>query len=66
MLVNGSHTTLAFLTLCLRQPNDAKKQSDYTKPGNHELINWGISSCGEDLHKEIWAWVSEVGYLEGK
>lgn len=64
LLVNGSHTTLAFLTLCLRQPlaataaGDAegqkKQRHAYTPPGDHELINW--ANCGEELHKEIWAW----------
>ena len=62
MLVNGSHTTLAFLTLCLRQPRENSKRqknsevSEYTKPGNHELINWDLESCGVELHKEIWIW----------
>lgn len=69
LLVNGSHTTLAFLTLCLRQPvraagaggrgglTDAvgeKVLHAYTPPGDHQLINW--ANCGEKLHKEIWAW----------
>ncbi len=51
LLVNGSHTTLAFLTLCLRQP---MAEEEFTAPGDHELINW--ANCGEQLHKEIWAW----------
>jgi len=61
LLVNGSHTTLAFLTLCLRQPPAPKKSAaghegpeTYTPPADHELINW--SNCGEQLHQEIWAW----------
>lgn len=54
LLVNGSHTTLAFLTLCLRQPSPKATAETYTEPGDHELINW--DNCGEEQHREIWAW----------
>lgn len=29
-----------------------------TDPGDHPLISWDVESCGEELHQEIWAWVS--------
>jgi hypothetical protein len=56
LLVNGSHTTLAFITLNARQPaasGNAAAEA-YTAPGDHELIHW--ANCDEFVHQEIWAW----------
>jgi len=72
LLVNGSHTTLAFLTLCLRQPlRGAKTGASATAAAAaaaegqshlHEYTPPGDhelinwANCGEELHQEIWAW----------
>jgi hypothetical protein len=50
LLVNGTHTTLAFMTLCMKQPH-----SD--EPGDFPLIDWDVKSCGQKYYDEIWAWV---------
>jgi len=50
LLVNGTHTTLAFMTLCMRQPGSSNE------PGDWPLIDWDVKTCGEQYHKEIWAW----------
>lgn len=52
LMVNGTHTTLAFMTLCLRH---AAAESE---PGDFPLIDWDPKNCGEDYYHEIWAWVS--------
>ncbi len=56
LLVNGSHTTLAFITLNLRQPAESGNAAAeaFTAPGEHVLLDW--DSCDEFVRQEIWAW----------
>ena len=42
-----------------RQPREKGKKNEMTDPGDHPLISWDEASCGPELHKEIWAWVSK-------
>mmetsp|Transcript_30217 Transcript_30217/g.39830 ORF Transcript_30217/g.39830 Transcript_30217/m.39830 type:complete len:511 (+) Transcript_30217:205-1737(+) len=46
-LVNGMHTTLAFLTLCLNQPSGSE-------PGDHPLLSF--DTADEKSRQIIWAW----------
>mmetsp|Transcript_7292 Transcript_7292/g.10952 ORF Transcript_7292/g.10952 Transcript_7292/m.10952 type:complete len:437 (-) Transcript_7292:38-1348(-) len=54
-LVNGMHTTLAFMTLRKEQPTGST-------PLDHSLMTW--ATADETLQDEMWAWaVSRCGML---
>jgi len=45
-IVNGMHTTLAFMTLCIMQKDD--------EPRSHELLT--TATLPDDKQREVWAW----------
>uniref|UniRef100_I2CQS8 Mannitol 1-phosphate dehydrogenase n=1 Tax=Nannochloropsis gaditana (strain CCMP526) TaxID=1093141 RepID=I2CQS8_NANGC len=55
LMVNGTHTTLAFLTLCLRQPRQRPDEHE-TVPQDHELISWDKEKYGDKIYHDIWCW----------
>uniref|UniRef100_A0A0G4FY26 Mannitol dehydrogenase C-terminal domain-containing protein n=1 Tax=Chromera velia CCMP2878 TaxID=1169474 RepID=A0A0G4FY26_9ALVE len=58
LMVNGMHTTLAFMTLAKEQPLDFMKISGYDSetlaPGDHELVNWAQGT--EEDRRMMWNW----------
>lgn len=55
LMVNGTHTTLAFMTLVLRSGPEGPKGGPI---GDFPLIDWDPQNAGPKYYQEIWAWVS--------
>lgn len=55
LMVNGTHTTLAFMTLLLKTPAANVGNGPI---GEYPLVDWDAKNCGDKYYKEIWAWVS--------
>mmetsp|Transcript_30027 Transcript_30027/g.49070 ORF Transcript_30027/g.49070 Transcript_30027/m.49070 type:complete len:474 (+) Transcript_30027:61-1482(+) len=47
-LVNGMHTTLAFMTLCMREEGNT--------PGTHVLLNYAEET--KEVRARVWAWAT--------
>ena len=57
LLVNGMHTTLAFMTLCVNQKKGGNSEyQEYCEMGDYRLIIWDPSACGSKTYQEIWIW----------
>jgi len=48
MMVNGMHTTLAFMTLCMREEGNT--------PGTHVLLNYAEET--KEVRARVWAWAT--------
>jgi len=64
LLVNGTHTTLAFLTLIRQCADAAKPLKEMELPGQYDLLNY--ETADSDTRQKIWAWLVARCYIIAK